>query len=980
MICNLCQKTLLFAALLVTASCHYHHREYDETSYLKTIEEMDQGSMIPAADDEQYAFSTMQELPISKHVVKGVLENGLTYYVHQNKNHQGGLADIELVINVGSLVEEDDEVGIAHFVEHMAFGGTKHYPGNSAIESMRRIGIAYGDGFNAVTSHSYTSYHLYGVPVGSAPQLVDSCMYLLRDMASECTMDERIVERERSIILEEIRYRSSETYHSRFRDIWAGTLYAKRTPIGTAESVSSISGDAIRHFYRKWYQPQNMAVIVSGNIDPEKTVEIIKKEFSTLERGKTQIPHFAFNLQQHREPRAFVYQDKTITKAEVLFTFNIANDSLFSHRNTLTWYVDQKSRDRLKTIINQRLQRMRDELYLFDFASSGDEDDISEDKPFTIALTMEPAHWQLVISSVGREIEKICRYGLTEKEAKNLDMSLNCDNKVTDSVNFNSIDVYSFMSELDAFYGATPIRNSFIFDDYLLDSPTNQVLADHCKRMTPGFCRSHFEKITDDSHLTICLSFPDNCDVAIPDKQQILEAYNSGREADLDSEKYRFAEEPNFFRMAHELSFDRPPGKLVDRRHNYFKNRTTLTLSNGVIVEICYSDYHIFQLNGVRYGAMSNYSDADAKKLKMLPYIAADPYSFGKSEARLWIGEEHDTFRMKSVRMSGEDMLKVALFSLMNTEIDSVRFCNYKQKLRSQQPLSKSYAEHINELWTNTVYADEYAERMAPMSPEDIDALTLDEMRRLSEDYRSNFNGMHFAIESGYPKDYIEPLIIKYLGMLPSKSEAVVTRDIPAMHFKNKSGRSTYTYVSDNPKANVFLGYIQEKNFTYSIEENVLMEAFTYVLDELLDNNIRFAEGRVYSFGVNYNHIFIAGDKRVFTVHTTCDPLTANDMLNSIDSVIKEMAEGELITQSIVNNYINIRMKTYHDYPDRSEYFDYLTSKYQNNGKVVNTFDENVIKSVTPQRLRSFIQSIIRNGNKQELVLVGQRSASTNSL
>lgn len=978
-----CEKTLTMtyfkkylpalAALMLMSACDIRHdyHVYDEASYQRMIDEKDEGSMVPASSEGTCTPAPMQEMPLSKTYLMGVLDNGLSYYVHRygENEFREGIVDMELVLKVGSLVEEEDERGVAHYVEHMVFGGTKHFPDNAAMNTMRRHGVAFGDDLNAQTQFVSTYYQLYGVPVGADPLMVDTCLLLLRDWISECTMDDQIVERERSVIIEEIKTREADNYLTRARDIWAGTRYSDRMPVGCVESVSGISGDVIRRFYRKWYQPQNMAVIVYGDIEPEKIEKKIREIFAGLERGETVVPHYDFAMPPHQKPRAFAYRSKTPVNAEVLMTYSIADDSKNTPRNTLTHYVATETRRRLKTLIRNRLNHIRTELPLFDFGFDDYDDGVIEDFPFTIDLRMEPANWQLVVQLVSAELEKIHRYGVTEKEARYAGLS------VTGGLEMDSIswkeegsDYYKY----ESYFGMSVPRNHFLYGDFLVDYPTNQQLTSYCSRISTGYAMSCLKQFTADSRLTLSVTLPEGVDVPLPDSKQIVAAYEDGRKAALESEKYRYAEDPNYLRIAHEIALDRQPGELKERTQNFFGDKTHLTLTNGVEVDLIYCGYSDFELNGVRYGAMSHYDGTDITKIWMLPIVAAQPCAAEVMGYKLTF-DEYDAFEMRASKMCGEDMLKLAVFSLCNTEIDSVRLERYKQVLRSKQPASQSVVGHLDDLWRRELWNETYGSRVVEMTPEEIDAITLDEMRRLSEDYRSNFNGMHFTIRTSYKKSYIEPLVIKYLGMLPSKPEAVSLRDLPAFHFKNESGRSTYPFTTQQPIAYVISGYAQEKDYVYSIEQHVLMEAFTQVLREQLVNQIRLSEGNVYTFQVLAQHNFLGADKQSFSVYTPCDPEAVEWMLGAIDRVVHEMADGDLITQPMVDNYIHNRMKTYCKYPEIGNYVEYMTNLDKCNGRPYHTQDKRAIKGVTPSKLRRFAQTLISKGYKHELAIVGQQ-------
>lgn len=964
----------LSLALCLT-SCYDHVCcYYDQNSYESSINDSEQGSMTPISLSGTYSQAPLQEIPISADLSYGVLDNGLTYYVHKinehAETHYDGLVDISLVVKAGSLVEEDNKQGLAHFVEHVVFDGSKNYPGYSATEKMRRAGVAFGNDMNGHTYLNATVYELYRVPISDNSHIIDTCLHIIRDWASECTLADSSVERERSIVLEELRAVEAGSYINRSRNIWAGTRYADRMPWGTFESVSKITGDDIRRFYKKWYQPQNMALVIYGDIDTNRVIDLIKSEFSSLERGDTEIPSFAFNMENHKQPRAFVINDNTMSSADLLFTFSISDDNLCLKRNTLAWYVDTQSRSRLTELIYKRLERIRNEYSLFNIIKEQYDDNVREDYPFTIHLTANPQDWPLVVELVSRELEKMRKYGFTQKEARDCQFPLESNDSLSDSINFPPTDEYN----IPTVFGSSFIVNHFVMGDYYIDGSTQNALLNHCNRITASYAQAHLQHITTDDRLTISVTLPDDSTQA--SSQDILNAYNRGRNGDIESEKYLYAEGANYKKIAHELVVDKPLASVVEHDHDSFRNVTTLKLSNGVEATIYYDSVMDFVVEGVRYGTMTNYTDLEAKKIKMLPNIVQDPflgYNGGYDEySTVNFEDEYDTYKSRSYNICAEDLLKMAVFRLMNTEIDSARFVNYKRQLRSQQPISKSYAAHVEELWYNTIYSDEYAARTAQLTPDEIDNITLDEMRKLSNDYRSSFNGMHFAIRSSYDVDYTDSLVIRYLGMLPSKSQPIAPRDIPAMHFRDSSSRACYTYKSDLPSAKIVLGYAQSKNYEYTTEQHVTMDALGHIMNVLLFNNIRLTMGNIYSFNVFYDHKFMSGDKLFFSVFTTCDPSATDKILTSIDNVINDMAYGQSITQELVDDYISNRMKNYYEYPRDWEKVDYLTKTYQHNGKAVHSSNKKAIKRLTSDKIRNFLRLMLTEGHKQELIIKGE--------
>ena len=223
------------------------------------------------------AQQALPQIPADAQIRKGVLPNGLTYYVRHNEKPKG-MANFYIVHDVGAIQEDDNQQGLAHFLEHMAFNGTKNYPEKSMIEYLEKIGVKFGANLNAFTSWDLTQYFMTDVPV-ARETVIDSTLTVLHDWSHFIALKEKEIDAERGVIQEELRTRDGASWRSTIAQLKAvgkGTKYAERNLIGHLDGLKSFSYDDIRSFYNKWYRPDYQTVVVVGDIDVDKVEAKIK--------------------------------------------------------------------------------------------------------------------------------------------------------------------------------------------------------------------------------------------------------------------------------------------------------------------------------------------------------------------------------------------------------------------------------------------------------------------------------------------------------------------------------------------------------------------------------------------------------------------------------------------------------------------------------------------------------------------------------
>ena len=358
-----------------------------------------------------------QAIPEDTMVRRGVLDNGLTYYVRKNDSPKK-LAYFYLLVKAGSVVEQDNERGIAHFVEHMQFKGTKHFPG-SIFQFTQRHGLQFGHDTNAFTGFTTVRYQLNGIPVDDAV-LMDSCLLLLRDWAGDATIAAKDVESEHNVIVEEWRTRMMPSFVQQLQnDFYNNSIYARRSPIGDMDIVKNCTQQLVRNFYDRWYQPQNQAVVLVGDFDADEMVMKVKRMFGDRKRGKTVSP--AVPAIPDSETKYLLYTEKQQPFASLCYLLRLAGDTAKHH--TVGSMKTDVVRDEIRMAMEMKLKSLRAKYpELIDGSvMSVNVADLS-DKLWVLNLSAPQDQWRHTLELLAMQVELIRRKGFGDdywKQRKN---------------------------------------------------------------------------------------------------------------------------------------------------------------------------------------------------------------------------------------------------------------------------------------------------------------------------------------------------------------------------------------------------------------------------------------------------------------------------------------------------------------------------------------------------------------------------------
>src|SRR3954451_23093152 len=390
------------------------------------------GRETSAASVAGYALT--QQMPVDPEVVVGTLPNGLRYYVRPNAK-PARRAELRLVVKAGSVLEDEDQLGLAHFVEHMEFEGTKHFPKQSLTQFLGSLGLSIGADANAATSYDDTQYTLR-VPT-DVPGALDRALLVLQDWAQGATFDQEGIERERGIVLSEWRMNlgaGERTSDKILRAQLEGSRYPDRRPIGRPESIEKANRDTLLRFYKDWYRPDLMAVIVAGDVDKDRVVTMIKDHFSGLVMPMAARPRPQIDVPEQPGTRYAIVTDKEATGTSVLFSDLRPARNQGSVGGYRAIMVDQLFADMLNARLDELSQR---ENAPFIRAAA-------DRSLFSMPRTKDLAVLQALVSNNGvtqgldalvTELQRVAKFGFTDTELarSKQEMMANYERTVTES-------------------------------------------------------------------------------------------------------------------------------------------------------------------------------------------------------------------------------------------------------------------------------------------------------------------------------------------------------------------------------------------------------------------------------------------------------------------------------------------------------------------------------------------------------------------
>ncbi|MCH5227372.1 MAG: insulinase family protein [Muribaculaceae bacterium] len=782
----------------------------------------------------------------------GTLTNGLTYYIRHTEDNNNRV-NFYLVEKAGSLNEDRAQSGLAHFLEHMAFNGTRNFPARSIIEILQENGVRFGPDLNAVTSFDKTTFRIENVP--AEPGLIDTCLMILKDWSDGLLLQDKEIDAERGVITEE--WRTTASLQKRIREKLASQLlppghpYAVKTPIGNIGNVNSFHPKALKDFYYKWYRPELQAVIVEGDIEPEKILHILQTLWSESALEEP-IPFFITpRVPMISFPKVAIVDDPEIRLASYDIQFIEPYGSHWDGDKRIT---NEYMRDMVASMIADRLrEKVREEDPPFRApASFNDTYTLATSVPaYSVGASgpFSPSHEPL--AAIVYELKRAYDYGFTDEEL---------NRKIEDLK--NSLN-YSQKLNPRAQKMAPLFTDNFIRGHKIIaQEEKNRILSEFIDTVSINSLNLIAREMIhrNGENTVVILRINSDQKPKSLSRESLLNFYIDAW--DIETEPYVTKEmQPKEIK---ELMTDLPsPGKILAENTTIFPDVTQLDLSNGARVFLWPTDSDIKRISAISKGGYSLMEASDFPQYSQMNYVVTLGGFGGHSAEELQeilAGKQIsynayvDTLTEGFEGTTSEDpetLMQLLYLRFTSFGQDKEAFENWLQSYRKELQ-GRRYSPYvaITDSISSTLYGRNNP-RMPLQSESLADSINYDSIQHLFAQRFGNAADFDFILTGDFDKEEIKKLIELYLASLPGDpSEPRENFDntifpVPKAH----RGRFRFSMPMNAPKTSVVHTVNTKKE--YNLKNRLVFLILQEILADQYLKDIRESQGGSYNVNVS---------------------------------------------------------------------------------------------------------------------------------
>ena len=896
------------------------------------------------------------------------MPNGITYYLRHNEEPKER-ASFYIIRDAGALLENDDQNGLAHFLEHMAFNGSKNFPGNSMISTLERHGVSFGGNLNAYTSQNETVYNISSVPV-TDEAVIDTCLLILHDWSYYLTLAEKDIDEERGVITEEYRTRDNSARRiqkQQLSTLLKGSQYAVRDVIGDLNVIKTFKPQTIRDFYHKWYRTDLEAIAIVGDFDVAKMEQKIKDIFSSIPAVKNPEKRPFFEIPSHEETYYCLATDKEATSSRIelvrLFR-DKENDG-----NGTTTYQDIKNglmRSFYNTMLSNRISEIIQRGNApFLSASIGIGGMVRGYSAYSMGATAKPNQEKEALEAVIREHERVVQHGFTDSELEraktNMLTRLRSALKDADKTS-NEQYIQDMQSHFLEKAGMISTEDYVAAAEKIIPTITAKEVSDQVKKWWKADNRTIM--ISGPSEGVTHLTEQEARDIVAATEGKAVEAYvDNVVSGSLISE-------------------DLKGSKVVATKELPQFNAVEWTLANGAKVIYRKADFEKddVALNAYSPGGTSVYADID-----MLPAAS----NVGAFTGAYGLGD-YDAIALKKVltgKQAGTAIAVNGLYENVSGASSPKDFETMMQMiyLRFQKPRfdAKAHDVMINQNRIRvkqmeglpqkmmqdslSLISTNYNPRTLLFNEAYLDKLTLDRVEKVYRDRICDASDFTFFIVGNVEQDVAQAMAEKYIGSIPSLNRHEKWIDRKVRVPKGKVEKVLY-FPLQNPKSTVLVSFYKEMK--YNLKDGYIVNILANILTNRYTTSIREEQGGTYGVGVSGSASLEPVNSYAVNMQFDCDPAKAAELKPllyvEVDKIIKDGVTEEELSKVVKN-----ALKESEQGKNHNSYWMSVLMNYYRTG--VDSNDpknyEDILRALTPKDIQNFAKKFFKDADVLDLIL-----------
>jgi len=789
------------------------------------------------------------QLPLNPNVKHGVLPNGLNYYILHNEEPKGR-ANFYIAQKVGSTLETPEQLGLAHFLEHMAFNGSTNFPGKSMLEYLQNKGIRFGADINAYTGFDETVYRINNVPSNDIA-LMDSVLLVLHDWSGDLTLEDAEIDNERGVIQEEWRTRNSaqiRMYNDVLPKIYKEYQYTQM-PIGSMDVVMHFPYNVLRDYYHKWYRPDQQGIVIVGDFDVDAMEAKVKKLFSTIEMPANAAERIYPQVSDNEELIYATFRDPELQNQ--LIQFSIKSDKTpFEERSGLDYYLESNVAEYIiMQMINSRLEEMRakpDCSFAYAGVSFGDFW-VSKTKG-SFNLTIVPkSDAKAAFTDAFGEVMRACKTGFIQTEL----------DRAKESLRARYEKAYNERNKTNSDALAQGIIRHFIDNEPEPGIENEWMLINQVLPMLPLEAFNEAAKqIVTPANQVLVVSMPEKAENVTPTREEMVQIINNTMNQEYEAFVDDVIDEPLVPKLP-------KPGKIKKEEQLPSMGAVKFTLSNGATVYVKSTD---FADDEILFAAVSkigklSYSEKDAANANLMA-LAFETSNLGKfSPTQLTkalagknVGSSYE-LNNNSSGFSGsssvkdlEDLMRIIYlqFTAAGPNPDEYKaYANQYSAILTNVEQSPDF--QFNKAFTKARYGD--SELMADLTHETFAKADYDTMLQMAKENLKNAADYDFIFVGNIDMNVLKPMLEQYIASLPGNAKKLSKRENVQRLYPTGLVENIFDFPMESPQVKEIVA-ITGTNVPYSAKNELMMSFMGKVLDIIYIRTLREEIGGTYGASV----------------------------------------------------------------------------------------------------------------------------------